>query len=62
MKNYYTSYYPSYVTSPSHKVFVEVILGMVLMQNLLQIWMPKLVYSLYLTLDNMKSVFFFQFS
>ena len=28
------------------------------LQNLLQIWMPKSVYSLYLTLDNIKNVFF----
>ena len=30
---------------------------MAVVQNLLQIWMPKLVYSLYLTLDNIKNVF-----
>ena len=27
-------------------------------QNLHQIWMPKLVHSLYLTLDNIKMCFF----
>ena len=58
MKSYYPSYYPSYVTSPSHKTFVKVILRMAVVKNLLQIWMPKLVYSLYLTLDNIKNVFF----
>ena len=31
---------------------------MAIVQNLVQIWMPKLVYSLYLTLDNIKNVFF----
>ena len=31
---------------------------MAIVQNLLQISMPKLVYSLYLTLDNIKNVFF----
>ena len=54
MKNYY----PSYVTSPSNKIFVNIILSMVVVQNLLQIWMPKLIYSLYLTLDNTKMCFF----
>ena len=57
MKNYY----PSYITSSSHKIFVKVILSMASMQNLLQISMPKLVYSLCLTLDDIKNVFF-QFS
>ena len=57
MKNYYPSNYPSYVTSPLHKIFVKVILRMAIVQNLLQIWIPKLVYSLYLTLDNIKTVF-----
>ena len=61
MKNYYPPNYPSYVISPSHKIFVKVILWMAVVQYLLQIWMPKLVYSLYLTLDNIKNVFF-QFS
>ena len=51
------SYYPSYVTSPSHKIFVKVILRIAVVQNLLQIWMPKLVYSLYLTLDNINMCF-----
>ena len=54
MKNYY----PSYVTSSSHKIFVKVILRIAIVQNVLQIWMPKLVYSLYLSLDNIKNVFF----
>ena len=58
MKNYYPSNYQSYVTSASHKIFVKVILCMAIVQNLLQISMPKLVYSLYLTLDNIKNVFF----
>ena len=31
---------------------------MAIVQNLLQIWMPKLVYSFYLTLDNIKMCFF----
>ena len=61
MKDYYLFYYPSYIISPSHKIFVKVILRMIVVQNLLQIWMPKLIYSLYLTLDNIKNVFF-QFS
>ena len=60
MKNYYLSNYPSDVTSPSHKIFVKVILRMAIVQNLLQISMPKLIYSLYLTLDNIK-MFFFNF-
>ena len=58
MKSYYPSYYPSYVTSPSYKIFVDVILQMVVVQNLLQIWMPKLTYLLYLTLDKIKNAFF----
>ena len=31
---------------------------MVVVQNLLQIWMPKVACSLYLTPDNIKCVFF----
>ena len=61
MTNYYPSYYPSYVTSSSHKIFVKVILRMAIVQNLSEVWMPKLVCSLSLTLDNIKDVFF-QFS
>ena len=31
---------------------------MAVVQKVLQIWMPKLVYSLYLTLDNIKNMLF----
>ena len=59
MKNYYPSTYPSYVTSPSHKIFVKVIpFVKAIVQYVLQIWMPKLVYSLYLSPDTIKNVFF----
>ena len=45
LKDYYLSYYPSYVTSPSHKIFVKVIRWIVVVQTLLQIWTPKVICS-----------------
>ena len=44
MKGYMKDYYPSYVTSLSYTIFAKVILWMAVVQNLLQIWLPKLVY------------------